>query len=95
MNTKNNLPGQASPAPILYDFTDGTGGWTLTGGTLSTNNGHLLVTDTKNGQMKLLAPQQLSGDLSAYQGGVFSFDAHELSNSSGHWRVFGTLTIAA
>lgn len=95
MNTKNNLPEQARPAPILYDFTDGTGGWALTGGTLSANNGHLVATDTKIGQMKLLAPPQLSGDLSAYQGGVFSFDAHELANSSGHWRVFGTLTISS
>jgi hypothetical protein len=89
-------------AQIISNFDSGLAGWTGAGGSVThvasggNGGGFLSQTDTLNTWMSVSAPAAFLGNLSAYLGGVLSFDGKNLSNSasnlqSGPW--FGNVVI--
>lgn len=96
------LGAAAADANISSSFGSRLEGWTGAGGTVSyvasggNGGGYLSQTDTLNTWMSVSAPAAFLGNLSAYLGGVLSFDVKNISNhasdlQSGPW--FGAVTI--
>lgn len=87
-------------ASLVTTFGSGLEGWTsptataqhvATGGNLG---GFLSLTDIVTGDnMWIDAPPAFLGNLSAYLGGTFSFDAKNLNGVSANLATFGTVTI--
>ena len=75
------MSGETSAISISSTFDTDDEGWTVTAGAtshqLSGGNpgGYLLFTDTAGGNYSGFAPAKFLGDLSAFDGGVISFDA--------------------
>jgi len=87
----------AARADIASTFDSGLEGWTGLGGTVShVAGGYLQQLDTQNTWMSVVAPVAFRGDLSAYLGGMLSFDGRNLNGvaadlGSAPW--FGRVTI--
>ena len=95
---------QGAPAAlggIISDFEGGAGGWTVGGGTSSwqpsggNTGAYALAVDMFNGPPTLTAyaPSKFTGDLSAYNGGTFSFDSILLSGEGDFDPKFGRVKI--
>lgn len=75
-----------SQAQLISHFDSGLDGWTGAGGTVShvagggNGGGYLSQRDTLNTWMSVSAPAAFLGDLSAYLGGVLSFDVKNINN---------------
>lgn len=96
-------PQAADASVISSTFSSGLEGWTGTGGTVSWSStggnpgGFLQQVDTGPFSppigMYVSAPAAFLGNLSAYIGGVLSFDSILLSATATNWPFFGLLTI--
>ncbi|MEX2033734.1 MAG: hypothetical protein WEA28_00910 [Xanthobacteraceae bacterium] len=89
--------GNADASTIISDFEDGTvQGWTISEAAVfqqqqpgGNPNGFLYIDNTEIGIATLFAPAAFLGNLSAFNGGVFSFDGKLLGAGGGFWNSAG------
>ncbi|MBL8230914.1 MAG: hypothetical protein JNL98_20635 [Bryobacterales bacterium] len=88
----------ANAATIQTTFDAGLDGWTGTGGTVvfvasgGNPGGHLQQSDADATDMTVFAPAPFLGNLTAFLGGLLSFDAIQIVGTS-DYAPFGSLTI--
>lgn len=94
------MASQASAAQITATFDSDLEGWGATGGAIThigtggNGGGYAQLTDTVGTFMQATASSAFTGNLSAYDGGTFSFDGIQTAAPSGNYiDGFGEVTI--